>query len=262
MKKTICVLNKANRPDIKKTEQIIKEYFKKKNYQILAKLNKLALKKKINFVMVLGGDGAMLHVANQLAPYNIPLVGVNFGYKGYLCQIQPDNLLKSLGRLNSEDYQVDSYTRIKAIITRNKRMIKEIDALNEIVVGGINRAVWLKMKIGQGIHKKTARVIGDGIIFSTQIGSTAYNMYAGGPVLLTDVFSVVPCNALVESDYFLSNTKSFIVPTSTKFEVKAIRGGDHLPYVIADGQRDYRLQKGDQVTITRSNLSAKMIYLK
>jgi len=255
-------LTKTAKPEAKDIAKEIKNYFiQKGNYQIFDKLSQIILKKGLNWIMVLGGDGAMLHVANEVAPYNIPLIGVNLGHRGYLCQIKRDSLIKDLGSLDSGNFSIGSYTRIRARITRQDKIIKEIDALNEIFIGGINRAVWLELKIDQGRSRKTAKIIGDGIIFSTQIGSTAYNTYAGGPLLLTDAFSVVACNAWFESDYFLPNTRAFVIPTNARFQVKSLRGGQHLPYVIADGQRDYRLQKGDKVIVTRSFGTTRLIDL-
>lgn len=262
MGKRICILTKTTKPGAEVTAKRTRQYFLKRNYQVFTRLNKATLKKGLEWILVLGGDGGMLSVANQVAVYKIPLIGVNFGYKGYLCQIARDKLIKGLGTLNSENFSVKSYTRIRAGVIQQNRLIKEVDALNEIVIGGINRAVWLELVISHGHKKKSAKVVGDGVIFATQIGSTAYNIYSGGPILLTDVFSVVACNSLFESDYFLPNTKAFVIPTSARFRIKALRGGQHLPYVVADGQRDYRLRKGDKVIVTRSALSTKLIELK
>jgi len=259
--KKIAILTKTAKPEAKTTAEKVKKYFLRRKYQVFTRLTPAVLKKGLGWIMVLGGDGAVLHVANQVASYNTPLIGVNFGHKGYLCQVKKDRLSKTLGALNSENFSVNSYTRIQAVILRKKKAVKKIAALNEIVVGGINRAVWLELKISQGKKRKSAKVIGDGIIFATQIGSTAYNIYAGGPILLADVFSVVACNAWFDSDYFLSNTKAFVIPTSARFEVRTLRGGINLPYVVADGQRDYRLQKGDKVVITRSPIVTKLIEL-
>ena len=260
--KRICILIKTTKPGFKDTVKKVEKYFVKRNYQIFTKLNKTILKKGLAWILILGGDGSVLHVANQVAKYNIPLIGVNFGYKGYLCQINRDELHKGLGALNSKNYSIKSHTRIRVRVLRQAKIVKEVDALNEIVIGGINRAVWLKLKISHGTNRKMATVIGDGIIFSTQIGSTAYNIYAGGPVLLADVFSVVASNALFDSDYFLPNTRAFVIPTSARFEIKPLRGGQRLPYIVADGQRDYHLQKGDKIIITRSQLVTKLIELK
>lgn len=262
MKRRICIIIKTKKPGVEITAKRAKQYFLKRNYQVFTRLNKSTMKKGLNWILVLSGDGGMLNMANKVAIYGIPLIGVNFGHKGYLCQIPRNKLIKGLGALNSENFSIKPYTRIKAKILRYGKLIKKIDALNEIVVGGINRAVWLGLKIRHENKKKTAIIVGDGIIFSTQIGSTAYNIYSGGPLLLTDVFSVVACNALFESDYFLPNTRAFVIPTSAHFQVKALRGGQHLPYVVADGQRDYRLHTNDKVIITRSSLVTKLIELK
>jgi len=259
--KKIGVLVKTTKPEASLIRKQIIDYFQRRKIKIFSKLNNSILEKGLDWIIVLGGDGAMLHTANKVTNYNIPLIGVNLGHKGYLCQIKKDKLREGLGALNSKNFSVKTYTRIKAQIMRENKMVKELDALNEIVVGGINRAVWLKLKVNHDSQSKSAVVIGDGIIFSTQIGSTAYNLYSGGPILLIDAFSVVACNALFESDYFLPNTKSFVIPTTASFTVKPLRGGQHLPYVVADGQRDYRLQKGDRVVISKSSLVTKLIKL-
>ncbi len=260
--KRIAILIKTTKPEAKIIAEKIENYFiRKKDYRIFTKLNQLILKRGLDWIIVLGGDGAMLHVANEVASCEIPLIGVNLGHKGYLCRIKKQDLTKALGSLNSGNFSVNSYTRIKARIIRQKRVIKEIEALNEIVVGGINRAVWLELKISRGSKRELIKVVGDGIILSTQIGSTAYNVYSGGPILMTDVFSVVACNALFESNYFLPNTKAFVIPTSARFQIKTLRGGQHLLYVIADGQKDYKLQKGEEVIVTRSSRITKLIEL-
>lgn len=258
----IAIILKTTKPWAKKTTEVAQKYFLKRNYSVFMRLTKQLLEKGLEWVLVFGGDGAMLNVANKVASYNIPIIGVNFGHKGYLCQIDKDKVKKALGALYNNNFSIKSYTRLRAKIIRKTQITKEIYALNEIVLGGINRAVWLQLDIRHGNKKKSARVIGDGIIIATQIGSTAYNIFSGGPILLTDAFSVVANNALFESAYFLPNTKAFVVPISTCFEVKPLRYGDNLPYVVADGQRDYRLQKGDKVIIIRSPMITKLIELK
>ncbi|MDD3102187.1 MAG: NAD(+)/NADH kinase [Patescibacteria group bacterium] len=260
--KKICVFIKTTKPGVRQTAKEIEKYFKERNYQVFNKINSSVLKKGLDWIMVLGGDGSILHTANKVAIQKVPLVGVNFGCKGYLCRISKEQLLKKMEELHQGNFSVDSYTRIKARITRKNKIIKEIDALNDIVVGGINRVVWLKLKIIHGNQRKLANVVGDGIIFSTQIGSTAYNLYAGGPVLFNDSFSVVACNAFFESDYFSPNTRAFVAPTSASFEVITLRSGQHLPYVVADGQRDYRLNEGDKVVISKSLMTTKLIKFK
>lgn len=260
--KTVVVCNKTNKPGARTALNIIQTYLLSKNYQVFTTLNQTALKNKPNYVIVLGGDGAMLHVANKLTKTNIPLIGVNFGHMGYSCQISPTKLLEGLKKIGQNQFSIQSYTRIKAKVINQNKIKKTVDALNEILVGGINRTVWLNLKVKHDKQIKSSVVVGDGLIFATQMGSTAYNLNAGGPILLNDAFSMVASNGLFESNYFLPSTKAFVASTDTIFEVKSLRNGKFLPYVVADGQRDYRLRNGDKVIIIKSSLTTRLIKLK
>jgi len=244
------------------TLNTIQSYFLLKNYQVFTTLNQASLKTKPFCVIVLGGDGAMLQVANKLTKTNIPLIGVNFGHKGYSCQISPTKLLEALKKIEHNQFVIQPYTRIRAKVVNKNKIKRSVDALNEILVDGINRTVWLNLKVKYDKQIKDSMVVGDGLIFATRMGSTAYNLNAGGPILLTDTFSVVASNGLFESNYFLPNTKAFVTSTDTIFEVKSLRLGKFLPYVVADGQRDYRLKNGDKVIASKSQLTTRLIKLK
>jgi len=144
-------------------------------------------------------------------------------------------------------------TRVQAEVFHEDEKVKTISGLNEILIGGISRTVFLKIgAIGKN-REFEAKIIGDGIIVSTQVGSTAYSINAGGTVLLTDVFSVVANNGLFESDFLLPNTKSFVTSVKAVFEVSISNPHkQNLPYLVADGQRSYRLKNGDFVVIKKS----------
>ena len=86
--KRIAILVKTTKPGVRLIEKRIIDYFQRKNFKIFTKLNRLILAKGLDWIIVLGGDGAMLHTANQAANYGVPLIGLNFGHKGYLCQIK------------------------------------------------------------------------------------------------------------------------------------------------------------------------------
>ena len=95
--------------------------------------------------------------------------------------------------------------------------------------------------------------MGDGVIIATETGSTAYIINAGGPVLITDVFGVVANNAFFDSDFLFANTKSFVTSVDAVFKIVVINTfKDNLPFLVADGQRDYRLREGDSVEVRKS----------
>jgi NAD+ kinase len=263
MNKTIGLILKANKIEAKEAFKMAKKFLLDRKYKVFTKISN-ELPKNTEWVMVFGGDGAVLSTANKLAKLNVPLIGVNFGHRGYICDIHPghDDLVDCLKKLLKKRFIIKPCTRIKFNIISDKKIKKSMDALNDIVVGGITRAVWLNFKIKQGKAIKHAKLVGDGIIFATKVGSTAYNLYAGGPVMLTNQFCVTISNALLDSNYFLPNTKSLVCPVDAIFEVTSQRDKKFLPYVVADGQRDYRLKKNDKVIIGRSKLITKLIELK
>ena len=215
---------------------------------------KKVLKSGLDFVVAIGGDGAVLHAADKVADFAIPLVGVNFGRRGYLCDMEYSEVFEKLRKILKGNFKIKKKTRAQAEVFYKDKKVKTISGLNEILIGGISRTVFLEIRaMGRNKEFKT-EVIGDGIIVSTQVGSTAYAINAGGAVLLTDVFSVVANNGLFKSDFLLPNTKSFVTSVEAVFEIKILNPRkQNLPYLVADGQRNYRLKNGDFVVIKKSD---------
>ncbi len=205
-----------------------------------------------DFVMVLGGDGTLLQVANQMAPRRIPVIGVNFGRVGYLCEVDADRLSEAVDRLVCGNFQVEARTMVRATVRRKERPMKVMDALNEILIGGATRTLTLHVAIN-GVD--LGQIRGDGLIVATRTGSTAYSFSAGGSILLLDGFVLVASNAVLAT-----SIRSLILPTDSMISVTD-QSWSTTPYVTADGQRDYRIRKGDVVEITRSPLHAYMVTL-
>jgi len=204
--------------------------------------------KNMGLFLVFGGDGALLHTADRVAPCGIPLLGVNYGSLGYLCKANPAEL--DIEKILAKDYRIEERTRVLAKILSERAPSKELDALNEIVIGGITKTVWLEIK-SKFFEAKTK---GDGILVATKTGSTAYNLRAGGPVLVTEEnFNIVTICGFFDSPSLLPETKAIVVPSGTAFRIKSLyETKGNLPWVIADGQRQYQLEAGQIVLIGKS----------
>jgi len=252
MKKIGITYNGKRKPEAKEASLKIASWLRKNN-KVYVNPNKNVLKKGLDFVVAIGGDGSVLHTANRVAEFSIPIVGINFGRKGYLCGIEKSEVYEKLEKMLCEEFQVEERTRIQAEVFNGSRKVCTIDGLNEVLVGGINRTVFLEIEVISKEKSFKAKVTGDGIIFSTKTGSTAYNINAGGPVVLTDVFSVVANNALFESDFLAPNTKSFVISTDAIFRARILNSNkQNLPFLVADGQRDQRLKENELVIIEKS----------
>ena len=209
--------------------------------------------RKIKTAITVGGDGTVLYTANLLSKYKIPILGINFGHRGYLCQVQNDMIEDAIMHIKTNAYEIAEKTRIQAIIEKRNKSIATLDALNEISVGGINRTVHLCVSIITPDMTIDSHIAGDGLIVSTQTGSTAYNINAGGPMLLTDTFSIVANNAFFDSKFMLPVTKSIVVSTDTVMKISDLsHNPSNLPFVITDGIDAIKIDKDDTVTIKKS----------
>lgn len=199
-----------------------------------------------------GGDGTLLHLARLMAPMRVPVLGVNFGRIGYLCAVSEEGLEEALRRIAEGRFQIDRRTMVRATVYQDGARIWEQDALNEVLVGGSTRTLTLEVSI-DGERFGTLR--GDGIIVASRTGSTAYAFSAGGSILMLDALVLVASNAV-----FSSSIRSLVLPLSSTVRI-ANRTRVADPYVITDGQIDFRIGRDTEVEVTRSPLPALLIDL-
>lgn len=209
--------------------------------------------RKIDITFAVGGDGTVLYTANLLADYKIPILGINFGHRGYLCEISSNKIEAGIKNIIADKYRVEEKTRIQAEIMRKNKSLFVLEALNEISIGGINRTVHINAEIATKQKKIMTAIKGDGLIIATRTGSTAYNINAGGPMLLAEALSIVANNAFFESESLLPITKSLVIPSESVIKVNSLNSNSaNLPYVIADGQKAIKINKSDLICIKKA----------
>ena len=134
-------------------------------------------------ILVVGGDGTLLGAARNMAEKNIPLIGVNTGHVGYLCELEADTVLHGVKRLLAgESYAVEQRMLLSGFCMTREGNTKERTALNDIVIHrrGRLQVVDLILSVnGEYLNTYSA----DGIIIATPTGSTGYSMSAGGPIV-------------------------------------------------------------------------------
>ncbi len=205
---------------------------------------------EVDCLIALGGDGTLLHAARLMASSEIPVMGVNFGRVGYLCTVSEEQMETALDRLLSGTYQVEERSMIRASVYNRREEVWRVDALNEVLIGGSNRTLTLEIQVnGESI----GQVVGDGIIVSTRTGSTAYAMSAGGPVVMIEALVLVASNAI--SSALLAPT---VLPLDSRISVLN-RTKVTRPYVIADGQKDFKILDGTVIELSRSPHAVRLI---
>jgi len=140
----------------------------------------------VRFAIVLGGDGTVLSAARQLAPLNIPLLGINTGHMGFLTEVYLNQLPQALEQVLQGKYTVEERSMLTVQLFREDYLLWEALSLNEMVIHREPLTSMCHFEIQIGRHAPVD-IAADGVIISTPTGSTAYSLSSGGPVVTPDV---------------------------------------------------------------------------
>ncbi|PUA17433.1 NAD kinase [Glaciimonas sp. PCH181] len=196
--------------------------------------------------IVLGGDGTMLGIARQLAPYDVPLIGINQGRLGFMTDISLERMLPVLGEMLDGNVESERRTLLQGVVKRDNAVIFSALAFNDIVVsrGATTGMAELRVDVdGRFMYNQRS----DGLIVSTPTGSTAYALSAGGPLLHPSLSGIV---LVPIAPHALSN-RPIVVPDSSEIVIEIVNGRDIS--VNFDMQSLASLQSGDRIAIKRSD---------
>ena len=195
--------------------------------------------------IVMGGDGTMLGIARQLAPFDVPLIGINQGRLGFMTDIPLEGMLDVLAKILGGSYKAERRTLLEGRVRRNGEDIHFGLAVNDVVVARGAGAGMAELRVdvdGHFMYNQRS----DGLIISTPTGSTAYALSAGGPLLHPSLGGVV---LVPIAPHALSN-RPIVVPESSQIVIEIVRGRDCS--VNFDMQTFASLQSQDQILIQRS----------
>lgn len=207
----------------------------------------------VEAILVLGGDGTMLSVARVVADRAVPILGVNLGGLGFLTETTLEQLYPALEGLLSGNYEVSERMMLTTHIHRQGERIAEYSVLNDVVInkGALARIIEMATYI-DGEFVNTYRA--DGLIISTPVGSTAYNLSAGGPILFPTMHAVVVSPICPHT---LTN-RPLVIPDKCKIEVVLMSENEDVLLTL-DGQVGFALRYKDVVEIRKAKFDIKLI---
>lgn len=184
-----------------------------------------------DILIILGGDGTLLHVADQAAHYSIPVLGINMGNLGFLTERTEQEALTAVNELLTEEVIIENRMMLKATLTEPDKPKKSRYALNEIVInkGTLDRMLKLSTHADQE-YVNTYKA--DGLIFSTPTGSTAYNLSAGGPLVYPGLASIL----VTPICPFMLNSRPVLLPAESRLQTRFMDNHNQTAQVIVDGQ--------------------------
>lgn len=244
MSKAISLIVKKDAKDI----DIIFAYLKEKLSYNNIKIFRDEITDECDSVIVLGGDGTLLHIAYKAYQYNIPILGINMGNLGFLTEVNRDEIENSIDALLNNEFEIDPRMMLEVMVKRGESSGKEERhfALNEVVIlkGSTGKMITLFTRANNQLISHDR---GDGLIISTPTGSTAYNLSAGGPIVHPRIEAFI----LTPVCPFTLGSRPIMIPADMEVEIKAGQS-DNIVNIIIDGQHDLDLYGPDTLIVKRA----------
>lgn len=223
--KRIMILADPTKQDISSYKKLLCKRLKKEGIEVVRN------PRGVDMFIVIGGDGKMLGSINGYQHFRKPFFGINFGHKGFLMNNKKDD---PINFLKGGEFNVFSFPLLELSVATKRGLFKDC-AVNDVYVKPLRPAG--SCKLGISINGKTCvkDMLGDGIIVSTALGSTAYNLAAGGSAVMARVkaISFTPNNV-----HTPVQIKPVILPLDTVISVEVLEAGTRRVIAICDG-REY-----------------------
>ena len=209
---------------------------------------------ELDFAVIVGGDGTLLHAARSLAPYAVPIVGVNMGRLGFLTDIPSSDIALGMQAIKDGAYRIEERAMLNTCVINSDQSRQEFVSLNDAVIskGDTGRLIELRIEVDSVFVSKTRS---DGLIISTPTGSTAYALSAGGPIIepTLPVVVVVPI-----CPHTLSN-RPIILNQSSTIRISDIQLTENHATLAIDGIIVKTLDGSEALEISRAEHALKLI---
>ena len=206
--------------------------------------------KKVDIVVVFGGDGTLLNAARKYLNYDIPILGINMGNVGFLTDISTDNFEKTIKEVLDGNHKIEERNLVSATFGNN-----HLYGLNEVVIHSGAYAQLMRYRLNVN-DKVVYEQRSDGLIIATPTGSTAYALSAGGPIIhpSLDVWTILPM--LPQS----LSSRPFVISTDEKVEMDLFDGPNENAKICVDGQDDIDIPYGEKILISKMEKTLKLVH--
>ena len=207
-----------------------------------------------DLLICMGGDGAMLRCAREVATLNIPLLGINCGTLGFLAACEKTEFESTLSDLLAGKLQLQARTMLAVNIQFPGNQTRHLLALNDCILRADKpRALTIEASFN---NRPLPPYFGDGVLVSTPTGSTAYALAAGGPIVApgVDGLLVTPVcpHALTQ--------RPLLLPAEGALELCPVgKNAQEGVCLSVDGQENLTFPLGTRVQIKRSPSQAKLL---
>lgn len=210
--------------------------------------------KGLDLIVSVGGDGTMLRAGLTALNSGIPLLGINTGRMGFLTATDRESMFDDLDEMLKGDHELHESMVLEASVKNNEgTLLSRSYAINEVAIGKteMQRMVRLSVSID---GEPLAGYSGDGLIFATSTGSTAYSLAAGGPVVCPTQRCIVMTPICTHS---LLN-RSMVINDNSVIEIYVASTREHVE-ISFDGRETHHLSNANSVAVKSSDMNLLLI---
>ena len=207
-----------------------------------------------DLVIAVGGDGNILGAARTLAPYGVPLLGINRGRLGFLADVSPDEIELRVGEVLAGNYTMEEHFLLEGEVGENSKQ-QISSALNEVVLHSSSMAKMVEFDLyinDDFVYKQNS----DGLIVSSPTGSTAYALSAGGPIMHPSLDAMV----LIPMFPHTLNSRPLVVRGDSELKIVISSQLDDNARVSFDSHVEFEVKPGESIVIRKNQNKLKLIH--
>ncbi|MDA0979456.1 MAG: NAD(+) kinase [Proteobacteria bacterium] len=196
-----------------------------------------------DLLIAVGGDGNILGAARAMAPYGVPILGINRGKLGFLADVSPDEIEDRLKEVLGGDYTTEEHFLLEGEVQGSDEVPS---ALNEVLIHSASMPKMLELDLY--VNDSYAYTQNsDGLIVSSPTGSTAYALSAGGPIMHPSLDAIVLVPMFPHS---LTN-RPLVVPGDQEIRVVIAPHTGVKAKVSFDSHLEFQIEPGDSIIIRK-----------
>ena len=243
--KRVGIVHKVSSAEAAETAVFVRRFLEGKGVEVLE--DEAGIGGSAELVVVLGGDGTLIHAQSLLAGRPAPILGINMGSLGFMTEVPQDELYPMLELVLSGNAKVSDRMKLRVHLHRGGTAERILDAevLNDVVISksALSRMAELDTRCS-GDYVTTYKA--DGVIIATPTGSTAYSLAANGPIMYPTMRGVIVAPICPHT----LTQRPLVVPDDVNIEIVLVN--DTEVFLTHDGQKGVPLQRGDRVQVKQS----------
>lgn len=244
-KKNVYFLEKEN-------ERLMKIF--KNDFKNLLFMAEDKIHAETDLIITLGGDGTLIGVSRKVTKNSPPIFGVNMGHLGFITEFSKSEFFEQLEHTLKNNYTLAQLPLYTVEVFKKNKSIFKANFLNDLVINNnlISRMITLSVESND---EHVFNIAGDGLIISSPIGSTAYSLAAGGPIInpAVNAMAITPICA-----HSLTH-RPLVIPDNAILTIKSAKPNEVIKLTL-DGQETTVITSGEIIKVTKKkNIKVNLV---